>query len=316
MKAFLRGLAGKIRSAIVERTGVGDIGPDEYVRLAYLVVLRRPADPTGIEGWRRHIERGNFNTQRVLDTLLGSEEYLANHGADVFRRLHMARQRWIRSVGAFDSILDIGGSSAGMREGAMIELGYPHRPSRLDILDLPPDRQFWGTPTFDQTEPLDFDWGRVTYFHGCAEDVASVAALQSRQYECIFMGQAIEHILPEKLPALLAWIRAHLLPGGRFIMDTPNRAITKIHSPEAFINADHKLEYTPAQLESVLAASGFSVIRRTGLVHLPEMACSGIFDARWFADATLVHDDADASYLFAFESVPDQPTTSTRHEEK
>ncbi|MBA8888504.1 hypothetical protein FHW12_002737 [Dokdonella fugitiva] len=308
MKA-LRQVAGRIRSAIITRTGAGDIGPEEFVRLAYLVVLRRPADATGIDGWRRQIERGNFSTQRVLDSLLGSEEYLANCGADIFRRLHMARQRWIRSVDAFDSILDIGGSSAGRREGALIELGYPHRPSRLDILDLPPERQFWGTPTFDQTEPFDFDWGRVTYFHGSAEGVANVPALQSRRYQCIFMGQAIEHILPEKLPELLAWIRAHLLPGGRFVMDTPNRAITKIHSPDAYINEDHKLEYTPDQLEEVLAVSGFSVTRKTGLVHLPEMARTGVFDARWFTEATLVHDDADASYLFAFEAVPNPQHT-------
>jgi hypothetical protein len=316
MIALLRRLAGRVRAAIVARTAAEDIGPDEYVRLAYLVVLRRPADPTGIEGWRRQIERGNFSTQRVLGSLLGSEEYLANHGADIFLRLHMARQRWIRSVDAFDTILDIGGSSAGLREGALIELGYPHRPSRLDILDLPPDRQFWGTPTFDQTEPFDFEWGRVTYFHGRAEDVANVPALQARRYQCIFMGQAIEHIVPEKLPALLSWIRAHLLPGGRFILDTPNRAITKIHSPHAYINADHKLEYTPDQLEEVLAAAGFSVTRKTGLVHLPDMARSGVFDARAFADAALVHDDADASYLFAFEASVNPQPTDTVHEEE
>lgn len=307
----MRLLAGRIRAAIVARTRGEDIGPEEYVRLAYLVLLRRQIDETGINDWRRRIERGTFDTQRVLDALLGSDEYLANHGADIFRYLHLARQQWIRSVDAFDSILDIGGSSAGRREGALIELGYPHRPSRLDILDLPPDRQFWGEPTFDQTEPVDFDWGRVTYFHGSAEDVANVAALQARRYECVFMGQAIEHILPEKLPALLGWIRAHLLPGGRFIMDTPNRAITKIHSPHAYINADHKLEYTPAQLEDVFNAAGFSVVRRTGLVHLPQMARSGIFDARWFPQATLVHDDADASYLFAFEAIPETKTLDT-----
>ncbi len=309
--AIWRRLAGRLRAAVVERSSAAEIGPEEYVRLAYLVVLRRPVDATGLDGWRRQIARGNFDPQRVLDTLLGSEEYLASYGVDIFRRLHMARQSWIRSVDAFDSILDIGGSSAGRREGALIELGYPHRASRLDILDLPPDRQFWGTPTFDQTEPLDFDWGRVTYFHGRAEDVANVPALQSKRYQCIFMGQAIEHILPENLPGLLAWIRTHLVPGGRFILDTPNRAITKIHSPDAYINADHKLEYTPRQLEEVLAGTGFSVTRRTGLVHLPEMARSGVFDARWFADAALVHDDADASYLFALEAVPTTEATDT-----
>ena len=39
------------------------------------------------------------------------------------------------------------------------------------------------------------------------------------------------------------------------------------------------------------------------------MARSGVFDARWFADAALVHEDADASYLFALEAVPTSQST-------
>jgi SAM-dependent methyltransferase len=308
MKLVDRVLA-RIRALLVSRVTLQSLGPDEFVRMAYLVLLKRPADPVGLEGWRRQIDRGNFNTQLIVDALLNSEEYLSNFGANIFHRLHRARQSWIKTVPAFSSILDIGGSSAGRREGALIELGYPHRPERIDILDLPPDRQFWGTPTFDQSEPAQFDWGRVTYFHGSAETVAAIAELQNRQYDCVFLGQAIEHIYPEKLPAVLEWIRKHLAPDGRLVFDTPNRAITRIHSPDAYIHSDHKIEYTPEQMQGVLESAGFRVTRKVGMAHLPGMAQKQIFDAREFPEAPLLHDDVDACYLFAFEAVVDKGYT-------
>jgi hypothetical protein len=117
------------------------------------------------------------------------------------------------------------------------------------------------------------------------------------------MGQAIEHIRPEALPGMLAWIRAHLAPGGRLIVDTPNRLLTKIQCPAWYIHPDHKLEYEPAQLEQVFNENGFNVIRRTGMAHLPRIAASRKYDAREFADAALLHDDVYACYLFAFEAI-------------
>jgi len=303
---FVGRVLNRLRARLVARTDFRDLGPNEFVQLAYLVVMRRKADPTGLADWHKRIERGTFDTQLVIEAMLRSEEYLSNFGSDIFGRLHLARQEWVRTIAPFASILDIGGSSAGRREGALIELGYPHRPPVIDILDLPPDRQFWGEPLFDQSKPQSFDWGTVTYYHGSAEGVGEVALLQDRAYDCIFMGQAIEHIYPEKLPTVLAWIRNHLKPGGRFVFDTPNRAVTKIHSPAAYINADHKIEYTPDQMEQLLAASGFIVTQKIGMGHLPRMAASQKFDAREFTDAALLHADADACYLFAFEAIPDQ----------
>jgi hypothetical protein len=303
LKAFWSKALGRGHErANIERLAMGDLMPEEFVRLAYLVLLRRQLDPVGLDIWRDHISRGMFSHGHVVDSLLSSDEYQRQFGAHVNQRLHAARQAWVKTLPAFNRLLDIGGSSPSHAEGTLIQLGYPHRPKSLDILDLPPDRQNWGTPSYDQSVPTSFGWGTVSYFHGCGEDVANVEQLQGRTYDGIFLGQAVEHIRPEALPGVLDWIRIHLAPGGRLIMDTPNRLMTKIQCPTWYIHPDHKLEYEPAQLESVLVEHGFAVTKRIGLVHLPGIARNETYDAREFIDAPLLHADVDACYLFAFEA--------------
>lgn len=278
------------------------VSDEDYVRMAYLVLLRREIDSAGLQAWRDVIAAGRFNQQNVVNTILASDEYLSRFGIDLLSIQHRSRQEWIRTVPRFDRILDIGGSSPTLREGSLIELGYPHRPSRLDILDRPPDQQYWGKPQYDQSAPAQFEWGEVRYFHGSGERVADVAALQDRHYDCVFMGQAIEHIYPEALPEMLGWIRAHLAPGGRLVFDTPNRLLTKIQCPGSLIDPDHKREYTPDEMERVMTAAGFRVTRKTGMVHLPKQAASGRYDPREFAEGALLSDDVDACYIFAFEA--------------
>lgn len=275
---------------------------EQYVRMAYLVLLRRQIDPSGLRAWRDVIAAGRFSQQGVLDTLLQSEEYLSRFGVDLLGIQHRSRVEWIKTLPRFERILDIGGSSPNRPEGALIELGYPHRPSRLDILDRPPDQQYWGRPKYDQSVSAQFEWGEVSYFHGSGERVAEMAALQDREYDCVFLGQAIEHIYPEFLPGMLEWVRVHLAPNGRLIFDTPNRLLTKIQCPGSFIDPDHKYEYSPAELERVVADAGFAVTRKVGMVHLPRQAASGHYDPREFAEAALLSDNVDACYLFALEA--------------
>ena len=65
--------------------------------------------------------------------------------------VHHARQQWVSQLAAFAEVLDIGGSSANT-EGALIELGYVHRPKPITIFDLPPEQQYWGNMTL-RTRP-------------------------------------------------------------------------------------------------------------------------------------------------------------------
>ena len=39
-----------------------------------------------------------------------------------------------------------------------------------------------------------FVWGSVKYFHGRAEQIHECKELSKMKFDCIFMGQTIEHI--------------------------------------------------------------------------------------------------------------------------
>lgn len=188
--------------------------PIMYVRAAYLVLLRRPIDSSGLALWQDLIANGRFSQQDVIDGILESPEYLTNFGIRVLDIIHHARQEWVKTLGGFATMLDIGGSSRNLPEGALIELGYSHRPQQLHILDLPEDQQYWGRPKYSQQHVHTFDWGVVSYHHGRAESIDQVSGLRDLRFDCVFLGQAIEHIYQASLPATLGWIRAHLNPGG------------------------------------------------------------------------------------------------------
>ena len=280
-------------------------GDEDFVRMAYVVLLRRPVDDVGLRTWSGHLASGRFSRETIVRMILQSDEYINRFGVDIIGIMHRSRQMWIKTVPSFGEVLDIGGSSPNMPEGALIELGYPHRPKRIDILDLPPDQQYWGTPKYDQSEPISFPWGTVRYHHGRAEQISSVPALQDRRYDSVFLGQAIEHIYPDALPDMLKWIAQHLKPGGKLVFDTPNRLLTKIQCPGSLTDPDHKYEYAPREMERILGDAGFKVTRKIGLVYLPVQAASGVYDAREFGGAQTLSDDVDACFLFAFEAQPE-----------
>ena len=93
---------------------------EEYVLMAYRVLLRREIDAAGLRAWRERIASGNFREQSVINTILGSDEYRTRFGIDLLPIVHSARQTWIRTLAPFERILDIGGSSPTRPEGAKI----------------------------------------------------------------------------------------------------------------------------------------------------------------------------------------------------
>lgn len=288
--------------------------PEAYVRSAYLLLLRREIDTAALIEWRKIIESGQFDQQRVIKGILDSREYLSRFGIDLTSIVHHARQAWIKTLPAFGRLLDIGGSHPIFPEGSLIQMGYPHRPRRLDIVDRPPEQQYFGTPAYDQSKPVSLDWGDVHYFHAGGEGVDGVAELRDASFDGVFLGQAIEHVRPEAVPSMLRWIRQHLAPGGRLVFDTPNRLLTRIQCPDSLIDPDHKYEYVPAEMIGLLQREGYRVEKVIGMVHLPLQAKSGQFDPIEFDGALQISDDTEACYLMAFEATPDaaeapQPTS-------
>jgi SAM-dependent methyltransferase len=283
----------------IDEIHLSTLSPLDTVRLAYKLLLRRDLDPVGLEHWTSRLREVPFDMDEMIYYILESPEFKRVNRVPFMHMVHRARVEWVGKLRPFDRILDIGGSSPTNEQGALIDMGYRHRPKQLTIFDLPPDRQFWGKPHYSQDHSRRFDWGTVEYVHGEAEQIAKAAHLDGERFDMIFMGQAIEHLWPEKLPAILKWIREHLTPGGSFVIDTPNRILTVLQNPNAYINADHKIEYTPAQLANVLEQNGFEVYEQWGLVHMPRSQKASVFDPSEIYDRPLVSERVDECYLFA-----------------
>ena len=123
--------------------------------------------------------------------------------------------------------------------------------------------------------------------------------LNTNEVDMVYMGQTIEHIMPEFLPGVLEWIGDHLAHNGKFIFDTPNRLITAIQS-DAFIDPDHKIEYTPNELRDILHSCNFSISDSWGLLPMPKTFKLKKFSPQEVYDHALVSNELEISYLFAF----------------
>ncbi len=274
---------------------------EDWLKLAYICLLQRHIDDVGYEYWSNIIKEGTFNYKNLIDTLINSPEHIMHFKIPFYTMLHRSRQEWIKELNYFDSILDIGGSSGNIEMGALIELGYPHKPKSIMIFDLPPEEQYWGVPKVDQTKCHNFSWGSVEYIHGYAENIDQYEKLKLKTFDCIFMGQTIEHIEPEQLTNILIWIKKHLKQNGKFIFDTPNRSITKIQSPNAWIDQYHKYEYTPEEMENILSKNSFRVIKRWGILDMPITSSTRKFNPLEVYESRLLTKNPESSYCFAFE---------------
>jgi SAM-dependent methyltransferase len=80
--------------------------------------------------------------------------------------------------------------------------------------------------------------------------------------DLVFAGQVVEHLWADDLAGFLHHAHRVLEPGGRIVIDSPNRAVTMAtgwHMPE------HSLEFTPAEARELLGLAGFEVDEMRGL---------------------------------------------------
>jgi len=155
-----------------------------------------------------------------------------------------------------------------------------------------------GVPAYDQSHAHNFSWGTVNYVHGTAETIWDVDPLKGKSVDMVFMGQAIEHFYPEKLEQILQYVHTKLVKGGHFCFDTPNRLLTSIQSPDAFIDLDHKIEYEPKRLAEIVEKCGFRILGISGICLLPHSRKSRVFDPIESYATPKFSDDFDDGYCF------------------
>ncbi|HMS27052.1 MAG TPA: methyltransferase domain-containing protein [Burkholderiaceae bacterium] len=277
------------------------LSPIEQTQIMYRMVFNRSIDDFGMQVIQARIQAGTFSKLGLLLRMLKSPEFRQPYRRiKPIQRLHTARSEWVKQLPPANRVLDIGGSSPTVPEGALIELGYPHKPKELIIFDKPPEQQYWGAPNYSQGEKRVFSWGTVQYMHGYAEDIFGNQDLATQSFDMIFMGQMVEHIHVDKLPALLNWIHEHLNPGGHFYCDTPNRLITKYETGEdSYIDPDHKKEYTPTELITIFNQAGFLEVTSKGILEMPNVQATHKLDVSDYYDGQLLCDHAQSAYCFA-----------------
>lgn len=281
-----------------------DLDDEAFIRTAYRLVLQRDPDPGGLRHWGSFLASGGWRKEMVAE-LVNGEEFWRLGTEPMHRRLHRARIAWISSLPGASDVIDIGGSSPTNPEGALREMGWPGTPSRLRIVDLPPDDQYHGRPVYSQAAPYITGWGgEVSYIHSRAEDLPGSDLLEGRRVDAFFMGQAIEHVEVDAVPALLAWIRDHLEPSGWFGLDTPNRAVTLLENSDGFIDPDHKIEYLVPDMERLLTDAGFQIMSRAGIMPYPRSVAQGSWEPEETYRGPLVDDDASTGYAMALVATP------------
>ena len=124
--------------------------PMQQSELIYRFILNRKIDDVGAQSCADRIANGRgmgkFSALGLIARLMKSAEFKQPYlKRTPTQQLHGARMAWAGQLPAAKRVLDIGGSSPTVPEGALIELGFAHKPEKLIIFDKPPNEQFWGT---------------------------------------------------------------------------------------------------------------------------------------------------------------------------
>jgi SAM-dependent methyltransferase len=260
---------------------------------AFQKLLGRALDSTSEDHFRQVLQHRHLSADQIIESVAFSPERILRQ-TDLLNWLHRGREAWAASLPAWSRILDIGGSSPTTPEGALIELGYRHRPQRLDILDRPIDDQFHGRPTYDQVDTR-FPWGEVRYHHGHAEQIDEIERLNDAWFDAVFMGQTIEHIELEHLDSVLGFIGEHLTADGVLVFDTPNRSVAADIFGTQFIAADHTHEFDVAEMVEIVERNGFRVTQEWGILASSERP----FNPFRPETISLVSDTSRDAFVFA-----------------
>ena len=249
---------------------------ENHVHLAYRLVLHRSADPGGVQHYKQHISGQQLPKAFVFEALTSSPEYKKAQNP-----LSYVRTQLVRRLPHADVIVDFGGATKHMVEGALYAMGYAQKWKKLIVVDLPNESRD------DQWKGSGPDAGVIETPNGPVQHIAG-SMTDSRVFEAgafadmVWSGNAIEHITEDDADRFLQNVYDILKPDGLFCLDTPNRNVTRIQLPEQYTNPDHKIEYTHAQLSAKLKKHGFRIEQELGVLD-----CARFVERQAFLPAEL-----------------------------
>lgn len=274
-----------------------ELPPHEAVRLAYNVLLRREPDEPAWSELTVAVVTGALTRADVVDGIRCSGEYLTQvpvGPASLHSSLHASRCEFIIGLPPARRIVDLGGGHTIDARGALVLLGYPYDFEELVVVDLPPDDRH---PLYrsEQFGAGESERGRVRYEY---RSMADLSFAEDGSVDLVYSGQSIEHVPEDVGGTVLREAFRILRPGGYLAIDTPNGAVCRMQQ-EAFIDPDHKVEYTLDALRAKVTAAGFEVLTERGLNWGGPAAGRGEFDPAALAANHGIYFDAERCYLLA-----------------
>lgn len=319
------------------RTAVRQSGRKLRRNLAASLIRRRPATIfTFVDAvFEAYLDRGpTLGEQNYCVTLIhrrwrraGSLPSLLAQSVDFARAhdlkpdpilaVHASRMEMVqRCVPPAETIIDLGGAAHKFPEGALLALGYPHKPRRIWIVDLPPGQRLyidgWSSRSGAEKSrrTVTRDGIEVLYHYGRMDDLSAFA---DDSTDLVFSGESIEHVSVDEARRTFAEAYRVLRPGGALCLDTPNASVTRIQSPSGLIHPEHKVEYRLEELRRMLMDVGFEIVTEAGVCAVPRARVSGKFDPLELLDGIGLCEDPEDGYLFFIEACKGQelPTQSS-----
>ena len=307
VKTRLLEAACRVLSVILGLASLRMPDDEQFVRAAYLTLLRRRPDREGMTVHLRSLRRGEMTRSELFASFLRSPEYRQRLGLppvylSIDERLHAARTQLVREcLPPAQRIVDLGGAAAHSDAGALLAMGYPHRPLEVIIVDLPHDQRLPGQESFEPSSQVRTESGTlVRYLYGSMADLSSIA---DGEVDLVFSGESIEHISEEDGDTVCREAFRVLRPGGYFCLDTPNAIVARIRSPEGPIHEEHQKEYRPAELREKVERWGFHTVEMKAICPMPETVRSGTFLPDEIERYMGLGDDPDVGYLFFVKAV-------------
>jgi SAM-dependent methyltransferase len=272
------------------------VPPEMALRFAYEIMLGREPDEEGKRYFLQNLATGGLKREEIPQAIRGSEEFqnfVRFKGNMLGFSIHAGRAAFIKSLPKADRIIDIGGTHLARPEGALYWLGYPYGFSELTIVDLHPDDRHVIYRAGLNPDRVETPLGPVRYRYHSMTDLS---AFEDGSVDLVYSGQSIEHVTPEDGQLVLKEVFRVLRPGGHFALDTPNGRVTRIQQ-EAFIDPDHKVEYTFPELNERLASNGFELVTAKGLNLAQHSVATGTFDADEVAGNCGLFDQLEECYI-------------------
>ncbi len=275
-----------------------DLPFDRAVRMAYNVMLRRDPDPVGRADFLSRLEAGAITRDHMVEELRGSDEFMSDtwFRAALTHSLHAGRCGFIRSLPRAARIMDLGGTHQQHPHGALVRMGYPYPFDELVIVDLPADDRHPIYQAMGNEQEVATPLGPVRYHYHSMIDLSAFA---DDTFDLVYSGQSIEHVTESDCDKVLAEVGRILRPGGHLAIDTPNARVTRLQQ-DAFIDPDHKIEYTAEQLAAKLEYAGFTIEESKGLNYAGGSLGSGVFSAEDVAGHAGAYAEARDCYVLTF----------------